>query len=111
MGYVNPKELSSTIYDEIINSKIEEVVGPIKIRMKQVFIILIRLTQIFFLLTEDIKNTIYKNKSIKLDSWFGNSRKVCTFLKDYRSFLYMKSKGRQLQKILVAKNIINSPDW
>ena len=79
LGYVNPKELSSTIYDEIINSKIEEVVGPIKIQDEASFFIILDKTYSdasFLLAREDIKNTIYKNKSIKLlDSWFSDLRK------------------------------------
>ena len=79
LGYVNPKELSSTIYDEITNSKIEEVVGPIKIQDEASFFIILDKTYSdasFLLAREDIKNTIYKNKSIKLlDSWFSDLRK------------------------------------
>ena len=79
LGYVNPKELSSTIYDEIINSKIGEVVGPIKIQDEASFFIILDKTYSdasFLLAREDIKNTIYKNKSIKLlDSWFSDLRK------------------------------------
>ena len=79
LGYVNPKELSSTIYDEVINSKIGEVVGPIKIQDEASFFIILDKTYSdasFLLAREDIKNTIYKNKSIKLlDSWFSDLRK------------------------------------
>ena len=78
-GYVNPKELSSTIYDEVISSKIGEVVGPIKIQDEASFFIILDKTYSdasFLLAREDIKNTIYKNKSIKLlDSWFSDLRK------------------------------------
>jgi len=79
LGYVNPKELSSTIYDEVISSKIGEVVGPIKIQDEASFFIILDKTYSdasFLLAREDIKNTIYKNKSIKLlDSWFSDLRK------------------------------------
>ena len=79
LGYVNPKELSSTIYDEVISSKIGEVVGPIKIQDEASFFIILDKTfsdASFLLAREDIKNTIYKNKSIKLlDSWFSDLRK------------------------------------
>ncbi len=79
LGYVNPKELSSTIHDEVISSKIGEVVGPIKIQDEASFFIILDKTYSdasFLLAREDIKNTIYKNKSIKLlDSWFSDLRK------------------------------------
>ena len=78
LGYVNPKELSSTIYDEVIKSKIGEVVGPIKIQDEASFLNVDKTYSdaSFLLAREDIKNTIYKNKSIKLlDSWFSDLRK------------------------------------
>ena len=79
LGYVNPKELSSTIYDEVISSKIGEVVGPIKIQDEASFFIILDKPYsdaCFLLAREDIKNTIYKNKSIKLlDRWFSDLRK------------------------------------
>ena len=79
LGYVNPKELSSVIYNETINSKIGEAVGPIKIQDEANFFIILDRTHSdasFLMAKEDIMDTIYKNKSIKLlDSWFSDLRK------------------------------------
>ena len=79
LGYVNPKELSSVIYDETINSKIGEAIGPIKIQDEASFFVILDKTYSdasFIMAKEDIINTIYKNKSIKLlDSWFSDLRK------------------------------------
>ena len=79
LGYVNPKELSSVIYNETINSKIGEAVGPIKIQDEANFFIILDKTYSdasFLMAKEDIMDTIYKNKSIKLlDSWFSDLRK------------------------------------
>ena len=79
LGYVNPKELSSVIYNETINSKIGEAVGPIKIQDEANFFIILDRTYSdasFLMAKEDIIDTIYKNKSIKLlDSWFSDLRK------------------------------------
>ena len=79
LGYVSPKELSSVIYDETINSKIGEAIGPIKIQDEASFFVILDKTYSdasFIMAKEDIINTIYKNKSIKLlDSWFSDLRK------------------------------------